>query len=180
MPAAFAAATSATAVIAQSTVTSRSVPRAASRSTVVRGEAVAVVDAAGQVPVDVGAERAQGAHEDRGRADPVHVVVAVHGDARAPRDVAEDHPGAVAQAAEGVERMRVLGGEEPLRRHRVAQPAAHEHLREHVRDPQLAAELLGGGEVVGGDVEAGILAAHGREAMAAGGRKRARRRQIGP
>jgi hypothetical protein len=34
MPAAFAAATSATAVMAQSTVTSRSVPRAASRSTV--------------------------------------------------------------------------------------------------------------------------------------------------
>ena len=134
------------------------------------GEAVAVVDAARQVPVDVGAERPQGADEDRGRADAVHVVVAVDGDPRAARDVAEDHPGAVAEAAEGVERVRVLGGEEALRRDRVAQPAAHQHLREHVRDPQLAAEVLGGGEVVGGDLEAGVLAAHGPDARAAGGR----------
>ena len=103
----------------------------------------------------------------------VDVVVAVHGDARAPRDVAEDRPGAVAQAAEGVERVRLLRGQEPLRRRRIAEPAAHEHLREHVRDPELATELLGRGEVVGGDVEAGFLAAHGREAMAAGGRKAA-------
>ena len=44
------------------------VPRAASRSTVARREAVAVLGAAGQVPVDVGAERAQRAHEDRRRA----------------------------------------------------------------------------------------------------------------
>ena len=134
------------------------------------GEAVAVVDAAGQVPVDVGAERPQGADEDRGRADAVDVVVAVDGDPRAARDVAEDHPRAVAQAAEGVERVRVLGGEEALRRGGIAQPAAHQHLREHVRDPQLAAEALGGGEVVGGDLEAGILAAHGPDARAAGGR----------
>ena len=47
------------------------------------GEPVAVVDAARQVPVDVGAERPQRAHEDRGRADAVDVVVAVHGDPRA-------------------------------------------------------------------------------------------------
>ena len=86
--------------------------------------------------------------------------------------MAEDHPGAVAQAAEGVERVRLLGGEEPLRRHGIAQPAPHEHLREHVRDPELATETLGRGEVVRGDVEAGFPAAHGREAMAAGGRKR--------
>jgi hypothetical protein len=85
----------------------------------------------------------------------------VHGDPRPPGDVPEDDPGAGAQAAERVERMGLLGGEEALGRRRLAQPAPHEHLRQHVRDPQLAAEALGGGEVVGGDVEAGVLAAHG-------------------
>ena len=48
-----------------------------------RREAVAVADAVGQVAVDVGAERAQRAHEDRRRADAVDVVVAVDGDPRA-------------------------------------------------------------------------------------------------
>ena len=124
------------------------------------GEPVAVVDAARQVPVDVGAQRAQRAHEDRGRGDAVDVVVAVDGDARAPADVAEDDPGRLAQPAERLERMRLLGVEEAPRGGRIAQPAPHEHLREHVRDAQLAAQPLRGGEVVRGDLEAGVRAAH--------------------
>jgi hypothetical protein len=57
--------------------------------------------------------------------------------------------------------MGLLGGEEAARRRRLGQPATHEHLREHVRDPELAAEVLGGGKVIGSDLETGVLAAHG-------------------
>jgi hypothetical protein len=135
-----------------------------------RREPVAVVDAARQVPVDVGAKRAQRAHEDRGRGDAVDVVVAVHGDARAPADVAEDHPGGGLQAPERLERMRLLGLEEAPRGPGVAEPAPHQHLREHVRDAQLAAQPLGGGVVVRGNVEAGVRSAHVSEARPEGGR----------
>src|SRR3954454_24713394 len=44
------------------------------------------------------------------------------------------------------------GGEGAARR-RIGEAAAHEHLREHVRDAEIGAEALGGGEVVRGDVE---------------------------
>ena len=90
IPSARASATSSTAVTAQSTVISRL--RAARGQPLDRRarEPVAVVDPARQVPVDVRAERAQRAHEDRGRADAVDVVVAVDGDPRAALDVLED------------------------------------------------------------------------------------------
>ena len=52
-------------------------------------QAVAVLGAAGQKPVDVGAERAQDADEDRRRADAVDVVVAVDRDAPARAHVVE-------------------------------------------------------------------------------------------
>ena len=135
-------ATSSTAVIAQSTVTSSCVPRSASRSTVARGEAVAVVDAAGQEPVDVGAERAQRAHQDRRRAHAVDVVVAVDRDARAARDVAEDQlrqPRRARRSARAA--CALLGRQERARRVRLAKPAPHEHLRERAstRAPPQAA-----------------------------------------
>ena len=44
------------------------------------GDAVALLEAAREVPVDVCAEVAQRGDRERGRADPVHVVVAVHAD----------------------------------------------------------------------------------------------------
>ena len=90
-----AAATSSTAVIAQSTVT---ISAGAARGEPLHrslGEAVAIVQPAGDEPVDVGAERAQRADHDRGRADAVDVVVAVHGD-----------PAAGARYARGSRRAR--------------------------------------------------------------------------
>jgi hypothetical protein len=117
-------------------------------------EPVPVVDPAGQVPVDVGPERAQRPHEDRGRAHPVDVVVAVDGDARAPLDVAEDVRRPLAQAAERVERVARPGVEERPRLLCVGEPATHKDLRGHVRHVQRVAQPLGGGVVVGGDLEA--------------------------
>src|SRR5215212_11083021 len=49
-------------------------------------DAVALVETAGQVPLDVGAELAQHEDGEHRRADPVDVVVAVDTDALAARD----------------------------------------------------------------------------------------------
>ena len=87
-------------------------------------------------------------------------------------DVAEDHRRGLAQPAERSSGCAVLGLQEAPRGRRVAQPAPHQHLREHGRDAQLAAQPLGGGEVVRGDFEAGVRAAHASDARAAGGRNR--------
>ena len=84
-PAARAAATCSTAVIPQSTVTSRPTPRAGQPLDRRGRQAVALVEAAGQLPDRIAAERAQGANEDGGGADAVHVVVAEHRDPRAAR-----------------------------------------------------------------------------------------------
>ena len=140
-PAARAAATSSTAVIAQSTVISRSVPRAASRSTVAGGEAVAVVDAARQVPVDVGAERAQRAHEHGRRAHAVDVVVAVDGDPRAALDVRRGSaPRPRAGPPNASSGCALLGGEERARavrrrRARAAPAPARARARPRARPP---------------------------------------------
>src|SRR3954454_2360601 len=67
--------------------------------------------------------------------------------------------------------MPLLRLEEATGGRGVGQPAAHEHLREDVRDAEIAAQALGGGEVVGGDVEAGVLSRHGPDARAGSGRK---------
>ena len=64
----------------QSTVTSSPTPRPASRSTAPVGEPVALVEAAGQLPDGIRAERAQRAQQHRRGADAVHVVVAEDGD----------------------------------------------------------------------------------------------------
>ena len=101
-------------------------------------QAVSVLGPAGQVPVDVGAERAQRAHEDRRRADPVDVVVAVDRDARAAARVVEDRPHRDVDPGEGRGRMVVARLEPRARRARVAEPAAGEHLRDHEAQPEVA------------------------------------------
>ena len=79
-PSARARATSSTAVIPQSTVrTSADAVVGEPRDRVAR-DAVALLEAARQVPADVGAELAQRQHGERGRADAVDVVVAVDAD----------------------------------------------------------------------------------------------------
>ena len=103
-------------------------------------EPVAVVDPARQVPVDVRAERAQRAHEDRGRAHAVDVVVAVDGDPRPALDVLEDPPRRPSPApARPPSGCALAGGQERARGLRLPQPAPHQHLREHVRAASSAA-----------------------------------------
>ena len=70
-------------------------------------DAVALVEAARQVVRDVGAELAQDEHGQRGRADPVGVVVAVDADPRPGRDRRPDRVAGLAHVAE-LERI-VLG-----------------------------------------------------------------------
>ena len=88
---------------------------------------VALLEAAGQVPLDVRAQVAQGRHGQRGRADAVHVVVAVDADPPARRDRLAD------QRARGLdvpEQERVvpgrLRGQEGARRLGVAVAAPDE------------------------------------------------------
>ena len=119
-------------------------------------QAVAVLRAAGQVPVGVGAERPQSVDQDRGRADPVDVVVAVDRDARAPAHVVEDQGDRAGHPAEGLERMLVGGGEPRARRGGLAEPPAHEHLGQGRADAELALQREHVGDGTGGDVEAAL------------------------
>ena len=119
-------------------------------------EPVAVVDPARQVPVHVRAQRAQRAHEDRGRAHAVDVVVPVDGDPRAALDVLEHAPCRRRQAGPGTERVALAGGQEGPCRLRLPQAAAHEHLRDDVRAAQLGGQPRGGGEGVRGDLQARV------------------------
>ena len=125
-------------------------------------QAVAVVDPARQVPVDVGADRPQRAHQDGGGADAVDVVVPVHGDARAAGDVLEDPRRTVAQPSERVERVAHVGREELARRRHVGETAPDEHLGRDVRHVQRGAQLPGGGKVVRSDLEADVGRRHER------------------
>ena len=85
-----ACATSSTAVIPQSTVSTSPQPSPASRVERLAGDAVALLEAARQVPVDLGAELAEDEDGERRRADPVDVVVAVDADPRPGRDRGAD------------------------------------------------------------------------------------------
>ena len=134
------------------------------------GEPVAVAGAVGQVPVDVGADRAQRPDQDRGRAHAVDVVVAVDRDPAAAAHVGEDLLGGVAQAAEGVQRVLVGARQERARGGRLAHPAAHEDLREHVRHAQLGGQAVRGGVLVGPQGQVGVLMDHARERMHRTGR----------
>ena len=90
MPRDWASATSSTAVMPQSTVTSSVVPALREQLDVGGREAVAVVDPVGDQPVAVGPHLPQGADHDRRRADTVDVEVAVNGDPLAGLDRAAD------------------------------------------------------------------------------------------
>ena len=147
-------ATSSTAVIAQSTVTSRSVPRAAGgRPSRPRGRSRRRSGSAGTSRRRRRACAAPGQHG--GRAHAVDVVVAVDGDPRAAADVAQD-PAAPSQAAELVERVRVVGGEERAARLRFAEAAPDQHLGEDVARPQLARSRRAAANSYGVQRETGI------------------------
>ena len=75
-------------VMPQSAVMRRPVPRAASLSIVAAAEPVAVLHAAGDEPVAVGAELSERADEDRRGGDAVDVVVAVDRDRASPAAIA--------------------------------------------------------------------------------------------
>ncbi len=127
-----------------------------------RREPVAVLEAARQIPVDLRAQGAQDPHEDGRRAHAVGVVVAVDRDPRPAPGVAEDALGRLAQAAEGVERVRGVGREEGPRGPGVAEAAADEHLGEHRRDAEVRGQALGGAAVVGRDGERDVRLEHRR------------------
>ena len=76
--------------------------------------------AVGQVPVDVGAQRAQRAHAGRRRADAVDVVVAVDGDPRARRMWRSDQLDRLVDPGERGGGASSLGGQERARARRLA------------------------------------------------------------
>ena len=104
-------------------------------------EPVALVEAARQVERDVGAQLAQDEHGERGRADPVRVVVAVHADRLPFGDGAADRLAGRLHVAE-LERI-VLGHlrreERPGPIH-VRVPAPDEHRGKRLADAEIAHE----------------------------------------
>ena len=90
IPSAFASAISATAVMPQSTVSDEADALLREARDRLARDAVALLEPARQVPDDVGTRLAQGQDCERGRADPVDVVVAVDADPGASRDGAAD------------------------------------------------------------------------------------------
>ena len=118
-----------------------------------RGQAVAVVDAAGQEPARLGAEAAQGPDHDRGGAHAVDVVVAVNDDGPTGGDVAADEIERLLDAVKSGRVVGLPGLEEAPGRRRIGQPAAHEDLCEHVAHPQIALQGQRVGGVIGRDLE---------------------------
>ena len=107
------------------------------------------VGAARYVPARIGPEPAQGAHEDRGGADAVDVVVAVHDDLRALRDVAEDRLAALVHAGERERVVALVGREEVARGLRGVVPAPREDRGRGRGDAERARELIRRGDGVG-------------------------------
>ena len=107
-------------------------PRSASAAHGRGREPVAVLEAVGQVPVDLAAELAQRRDEDRRRADAVAVVVAVDRDPRAARDVAE-HELDGRRRCRGTRRggARLDASRNSRAASGSAEPAPRQHLREH-------------------------------------------------
>ena len=142
-PSAFASATSFTAVIPQSTVTTR-------RAALVReardrggADAVALVEPARQMPVDLRAEASEREHGQGRGADPVDVVVAVDADPLAPLDREPDACDRLLHVAEA-ERIvaRGIRREERACRVGVAVPAADEDGCGHLVEPELGHQAL--------------------------------------
>ena len=100
------------------------------------GEAVALVEAARQLPDGVGAERAQGPQQHRGGADAVHVVVAEHGDNGAALHVREDQLTCRGNARQGERVVRLLGRQEATRLLDIAEATAREDRAHDRRDAE--------------------------------------------
>jgi hypothetical protein len=139
-------------------------------------EAVAVLAAAGQKPVHVGTECAQDHNEDRGRADAVDVVVAVHGDPRSRLGVAEYERARVVDPGEVRRVVTFARFQKRTRRVWIAQPAAHKHLRERVADLELALEREDRGDGARLDLKARDLLLHPLDGTDDAGRNRRGRR----
>ena len=104
-------------------------------------QAVALVEAARKMPVDVRPELAQRRHRERRRADPVDVVVTVDADALARRDRRLDPVASGSGVAEQLRVvMRRLGGEKRSRRSGVAVPAPDEDAGGDPADPERSRE----------------------------------------
>ena len=105
-------------------------------------DAVALVETGREMPLDVRSCLAEDEHGERGCADPVGVVVAVHADPLSGRDRGADpldRHGHVPELERVVERL--LAGEKGLRLPGVAVSAPDEHAGRDLAD----AELLGEG-----------------------------------
>ncbi|HEU4658013.1 MAG TPA: hypothetical protein VFR97_10825 [Capillimicrobium sp.] len=138
----------------------------------VRTQPVAVLEPAREIPVHLGAEGAQRAHEDRRRADPVDVVVAVDGDPRAGGDVPAHERERVVETGEPGRRMRLVGGQPRARRVGVGEPAPDEHLRGDVAEAELRLEARDGLRRAGCDLDATGGGHRPRNATSATGRDR--------
>jgi hypothetical protein len=107
-----------------------------------RADAVPLVEAARQMPLDVGAERPQRQHGERRGTDPVHVVVAVDADPLPAGDRGADPSARLRHVSE---QQRVvcgrLGGEKRGGARRLRVPPPNEHRRGQLAD----AERLGEG-----------------------------------
>jgi hypothetical protein len=123
--------------------------------------AVALLEAAGQVPADLGAQRPQHQDGKRGRADAVGVVVAVHADPLAALDRGQD---AVAGGAHVAEQQRVvtraLRLEEGAGGGGVAVAATQQHLSHGAADAQLPGQIQGGRLRAGIDQPSGSAFIH--------------------
>ena len=144
MPSSAARVTWSAAVIPQSTVTSRRDAVGGEPVDRLGGQAVAFVEAARHVPVDLGTQLAQRHHGQRGGADPVGVVVAVHADPLAGGDRPADP---LARRRHVAEEHRVVQRpvelEERPRRSGSRVPAADEHLGRRTLDAELCGEVVG-------------------------------------
>jgi hypothetical protein len=98
----------------------------------VQVQPVAFVHAVGDVGADPRPGHLQRAHQQRGRADAVHVEVAVDADRLAALDGVQDalHRGRHVAQPVGIVDGDILGGEKALRRGWRGQPAVVEHLRQ--------------------------------------------------
>ena len=110
---------------------------------------VAIVEAARQHPGRLRAERAQGPHEHRRRADAVDVVVPEHGYTRAAPDMLEDQLAGLRHARQGARVMALLSRDEAAGLFEVGKAAARQHgpnRRRHaepLREPARQRNLVG-------------------------------------
>jgi hypothetical protein len=139
-------------------------------------DAVALLEAAGQVPADLGAQRPQHQNGQRRRADAVGVVVAVHADPLARLHGGQD---AVAGAGHVAEQQRVvtraLRLEEGAGGGGIAMAAAQQHLGHGAADTQLPGQIQGGRLRAGIDQPSGSAFIHSSHARKRVGQRRGRR-----